>query len=495
MSIVLETHDEYLLRQQNRDALITRGIQPYPSTVGPRQGVADFLALFKNEPVNMEHHAVLCGRLRLKRQHGKITFGKLEDATGAIQIVFSLQVLGNAAYMDVGELLDIGDIIEVTGSPFVTRKGEHSLKVTTWRFLAKALRPLPAKWHGLEDQELRYRKRYLDVLINPQVRKIFTQRTLFIQNLRRFLEKNHFMEVAVPVLEQLPGGADAKPFTTHHDALDLTLYLRISLELYQKRLLVGGFEKIYAMGPVFRNEGMDREHLQEFLSMECYWAYANYEDMMHFVEEMYTTIIEETFGTLDLSYGDTLLHFQTPWPRVEYRDALLERTDIDIEKYPDAAQLVKAIHAKKLPIAFEPNIGRGRIIDRLYKKFVRPHFVQPSFLIHHPVDVSPLAKSRPNIPTQTERFQPMVVGMEVGNGFSELNDPVDQRARFREQQRLKDAGDQEAQPFDEDFVEALEYGMPPAAGFGVGVDRLFMICANQPSIRDVIFFPVMKPHI
>lgn len=302
------------------------------------------------------------------------------------------------------------------------------------------------------------------------------------------------MQVSIPVLEPIAGGADAAPFVTHHATLDIPLYLRISLELYQKRLLVGGFEKTYEIGPVFRNEGMDREHLQEFLSMECYWAYADYKEMMKFVEKMYTNVIQQTFGTLDIPYEKATLNFQTPWPRYDYRDLLIQHAGIDILDIDTKKDLTDAIAKKGHTMTFDTSIGVGRMIDQLYKKFVRPKLIQPCFLIHHPIAVSPLAKRREDEPHLAERFQPIIAGTEIGNGFSELNDPVDQRDRFKEQQQLKEAGDAEAQSMDEDFVEALEYGMPPAAGFGVGIDRLFMICANQTSIRDVVLFPTMRPR-
>ena len=328
---------------------------------------------------------------------------------------------------------------------------------------------------------------------NREVFEFFLKRTEFVKNIRKFMDKNGFMEVETPVLENTTGGAEARPFITHHNTLDFDLYMRISLELHLKRLMVGGFERVYEIGKVFRNEGMSSEHLQEFTLLEFYYGYIDYEELMKFVQEMYQTTIQETFGTLKVKYGDEVLNFGGNWKKIDYVDIVKKETGIDILKEDTKEKLLKAIKSKSLSIDIEKFAGRGRVIDQLYKKYVRPKLIQPCFLINHPVVISPLAKKQEKNPELTERFQILIAGSEVGNGFSELNDPIDQRKRFEEQAALREGGDDEAQMLDENFIEALEIGMPPTSGFGVGIDRLLMILTNQPTIRDVVLFPTMKP--
>lgn len=474
--------------------LRAQGIPWYPARTHRTSDIATFRSLFPLTDSVISSKHILCGRLRLKRPHGKLTFGNIQDEKGNIQIVFNIASMPKEQYDMFTEYIDVGDILECYGTAFTTKKGEPSLLIESWTLLAKSLRPLPEKWHGLVDQEERYRRRYVDFLVHPELQTLFRRRAQFIRALRDYLEDAGFMQISVPVLEAIPGGADATPFVTHHHSLNIDLYLRISLELYQKRLMVGGFEKIYDLGPVFRNEGMSREHLQEFTAMECYWAYADYNDMMRFVENMYATIIQKVFGTLVIEYQGQRLDFTPPWPRVDYGDCVLQQTGINIDTVQQPKELRAIIHKRYPSISIEPKAGIGRMIDILYKQAVRPLIIQPTLLLHHPIAVSPLAKRHPDKSNRTERFQPLVFGMEVGNGFSELNDPLDQRERFIEQQQLHDAGDTEAQMMDEDFIEAIEYGMPPAAGFGVGIDRLFMICSNQPTIRDVVAFPLLRPR-
>ncbi len=478
-------------RLEKLEHIKNAGINPYPSKSERTKTTAEALRDF--DTLSASKDAVtLTGRLRTLREHGALTFADLEDQSGRIQLFFHKDALGEEKYGAIKNL-DMGDFIEAKGYLFTTNKGQNTLHVEESKILTKSLLPLPEKWHGLTDEETRYRKRHLDLIMNEDVRELFKKRTVFINGIRDFLNSNGFMEVETPVLESVPGGAEAEPFITHHNKLDIDFYLRISLELHLKRLMVGGFEKIYEIGRVFRNEGISTQHLQEFTMLEFYWAYADYEKLMDFVEEFYTTIIEKTFGTLDVPYRGQVLHFQRPWPRVDYREVIIRESGIDIDQYPTKEAMQELVRGKG--IKPDPAAGRGRLIDQLYKKLVRPNLVQPCFLINHPIDISPLAKSREKEPGKVERLQVLIAGAEVGNGFSELNDPIDQRSRFEKQEELREAGDKEAQMIDEDFVEALEYGMPPTAGFGVGIDRLLMILADQENIRDVVFFPMMKPKL
>ncbi len=476
-------------RLEKLERIKNAGIDPYPAKSKRTKTVAEALGDF-DKLAESKEPIVLTGRLRTFRSHGALTFADIEDQSGRIQLFFQQDRLGEEKYGFLGDL-DIGDFLEARGYLFTTNKGQKTLFVEDYAILTKSLLPLPEKWHGLTDEETRYRKRHLDLIMNESVRDLFRKRILFINSIREFLNQEGFLEVETPVLEAVPGGAEAEPFVTHHNKLDIDFYLRISLELHLKRLMVGGFEKIYELGRVFRNEGISTQHLQEFTMLEFYWAYADYEQLMDFVERFYTTIILKTFGTLDIPYGDRTLHFQTPWPRVDYREIILKESGVDIDLYPDKASMQKLVAEKG--IKPDPAAGRGRLIDQLYKKLVRPNLIQPCFLINHPLDISPLAKLKAGNPQQVDRLQVLIAGAEVGNGFSELNDPIDQRGRFLKQEELREAGDKEAQMIDEDFVEALEYGMPPTAGFGVGIDRLLMILADQENIRDVVFFPMMKP--
>ena len=478
-------------RLEKLERIKSAGIDPYPSkserTRTVEEALKDFDTLSESKDI-----VFVTGRLRTLRAHGALTFADLEDQSGRLQLFFQKDAIGDERYEFIKNL-DMGDFVEASGFLFTTNKGQKTLNVNDFKILTKALLPLPEKWHGLTDEETRYRKRHLDLIMNEDVRKLFIKRTAFIKNVRDFLNSNGFMEVETPVLESVPGGAEAEPFVTHHNKLDIDFYLRISLELHLKRLMVGGFEKIYELGRVFRNEGISTQHLQEFTMLEFYWAYADYEKLMDFVENFYTTVIQETFGTLDIPYRGQVLHFQAPWPRVDYRGIILKESGVDIDLYPTKEAMQALV--KEKGIKPDPAAGRGRLIDQLYKKLVRPNLFQPCFLINHPIDISPLAKSKADNANEVERLQVLIAGAEVGNGFSELNDPIDQRNRFLKQEELREAGDKEAQMIDEDFVEALEYGMPPTAGFGVGIDRLLMILADQENIRDVVFFPMMKPKV
>lgn len=480
------------IRKKKIQALRALGIDPFPAQSERTHTVQNFLEHF-TELEKTKASATLPGRVRAIRKHGKLTFVTISDETGQVQIVLKADTVGSAAYQLL-EYVDSGDFAQFSGSAFTTQKGQKSLGAKTWKILTKAIRPLPDKWHGLQDLEERYRRRYLDTIMDPAVRALFNQRTVFIQSMRDFLNQQGFQEVETPVLENIPGGAEANPFITHHDALDINFFLRISLELHLKRMSVAGFEKIFEIGRVFRNEGMDRDHLQEFTEMECYWAFADYTKLMDFLEGMYAHMITSTFGGLETKTEDAVLNWKTPWPRLSYTELVKKETGIDLTQHTTVEDLKAAIQQAKIQIDFEPNVGLGRVTDLLYKKTVRPKLIQPCFLIDHPVSVSPLAKRKKDQPLLTERFQILALGSELGNGFSELNDPVDQRERFEQQMNLRAAGDKEAAMLDEDFLQALEHGLPPTAGFGVGIDRLFMVLTGAKSIRDVVFFPTMRPE-
>ncbi|TSC56979.1 MAG: lysyl-tRNA synthetase (class II) [Parcubacteria group bacterium Gr01-1014_18] len=486
-------NDERAVRISRVEEWRKIGVNPYPSlskrSYKNSEALAQFEALFASG-----EKLSLVGRIRLARPHGGSTFMHIEDETSSIQVYFKKDTVGEESYGRL-KLLDVGDFINVTGTLLKTHKGEITLNVESWDLLSKSLRPLPDKWHGLKDEEERYRRRYVDLIMNKEVRDLFRKQSEFIRAFREFYWSRGFMEVKTPVLENIPGGAEANPFITHHDTLDIDLYLRISLELHLKRLTVGGFEKIFEIGPVFRNEGMSTQHLQEFTMLESYEAYRDYNYLINFVEELYYTSIVRIFGTDQIKYKDTVLDFKNPWPKVDYYQVVLDHSGIDLSKHLDVDSLKAAIIEKKVPIKLEKHAGLGRVIDQLYKKTVRPHLLQPCMLVNHPLAISPLAKNHEKMPFKVERMQVLIAGAEVGNGFSELNDPIDQRNRFLEQSGLREAGDAEAQMMDEDFVEALEYGMPPTAGFGVGIERLYMICSNSESIRDTVFFPTMKPLV
>jgi lysyl-tRNA synthetase class 2 len=473
-------------RIQKLQRLRELGIDPYPASFEGRIAIEDARVQAEGAEVRV------AGRLMLLRRQGGSSFANLRDQSGQLQLQFRRDVLGAETY-ELLKLLDLGDFIGAQGPLFTTSTGELTVAVQQLTVLSKSLLPLPEKWHGLTDPETRVRKRHLSYISDPAELDTLVTRSRFVHNLRAFLESEAFVEVATPVLEAVPGGADAEPFVTHHNALDTDFYLRISLELHHKRLIVGGLERIYEIGRVFRNEGLGREYLQEFDLLELYWAYADLAALKRFVERLYTTAIQETFGTLRVTYGADTLDFTPPWPESDYLQLLREHAGIDLHDHPTAESLVPV--AKRLEIAeAQAALGRGRLIDLIYKRVVRSKLVQPQFLVGHPVDVSPLAKRDTSDPSRVQRLQVLIAGSEVGNGFAELNDPLDQRARFEEQQRLREAGDREAQMLDEDYLEALEYGMPPTAGFGVGIERWLMYLTNAPTIRDVVAFPLTRPE-
>ncbi len=458
---------------------------PYPAKIKRDFFISDafeeFSALEKSEKVFS-----VVGRILEWRDQGKILFGKIEDRSGRMQIVVNEKE--TEEFNLIKTTFDIGDFIEVSGKVFKTARGEKSILCDNAKIIAKSLRPLPTQWYGLEDTETRLRKRYLDLLLNQETREIFAKKSLFWKSVRDFLKKADFLEVETPVLENVPGGAEAEPFVTHHNALDADFYLRISLELPLKKLLVGGYEKVFEIGRIFRNEGIDKEHLQDYTQMECYWAYADYNDMAQFIEEMYKTTIKAVFGNLKTNFGKEKIDWGKKWPKIDYYKTFKTETGLDLKNA--AIQDLKK-KAQELKIEFGVNAGRGRLIDLIYKKTVRPKLIQPCFLVDPPIELEPLAKRLKEDLNRVQRFQIMAAGTELGKGFSELNDPLDQRKRFEEQMKLREAGDKEAQRLDEDFLEALEYGMPPAAGFGMS-ERLFAVLMDKP-VRETVFFPLMRP--
>lgn len=437
----------------------------------------------------LDKEIFLTGRIRSLRQMGALIFFHIEDESGKIQALLKEDISGKDAFKLFAENMDIGDFVQVEGKLFKTKSEEKTIEVKSWKILSKAIRPIPSEFYGLKDKEELLRKRYLDLIVNSETKELFRKKNIFWKSVREILSKKGFLEMDTPALEAVPGGAEARPFITHHNALDRDFYLRISLELPLKRLLVGGFEKVYEIGKVFRNEGIDAEHLQDYIEMEFYWAYMDMKQGMKFVEKMYKEIVKKISGSLMTEYEGNKINWSAKWPKLDYFKEFKKETGIDLSKANLSAEVLKA-KADELGIKYEMNYGKGRMIDVIYKKTVREKLIQPCFLIGHPVEVSPLAKKDPKNPKKVLRFQVIAGKSELGNGFSELNDPIDQRKRFEEQMKLRQAGDAEAQMLDEDFIEAIEYGMPPAVGFGLS-ERLFAFLMNKP-IRETVFFPPMK---
>jgi lysyl-tRNA synthetase class 2 len=469
-----------------------RGIDPYPRRFERTHLAESLQQSFRDLPAGQDSTtcARLAGRITARRLMGGASFLDLRDGSGRIQLHGTADLLGAERY-ELFTQIDIGDFLGVEGLVFRTKKGELSIRVEQFTLLAKALRPLPEKWHGLQDVEIRYRQRYLDLIANEHARRIAITRSRIVSAMRRFLDNEGFLEVETPVLQPLYGGAAAKPFTTYHNALETTLYLRISDELYLKRLIVGGLEKVYEIGKDFRNEGISTKHNPEFTQMECYWAYADYNDMLALTERMIFQIAKEVLGTTRILYQGHEIDLAPPWRRLPFQEALVKHTGIDIENYRTLPELCAHIENLKLAVAPQPTWGKQ--VDELLKTFVEPKLIQPTFVLDYPLELSPLAKKKPDNPRFVERFEPFIGAMEFGNAFSELNDPMDQRERFLAQEVMQRAGDEETQPLDEDFLAALEYGMPPTGGLGIGIDRLTMILTDSPSIREVVLFPALRP--
>ena len=478
------------VRRSKLDAYREMGVEPFGHRYEVTYHAQDVRKEFEGVEDEEEHgHVRLAGRLMAIRGHGKASFATLVDRSGSIQVYFKLDILGEEKYAQF-RLLDIGDIVGIEGVVFKTRRGELTVKIQDFDLLSKSLRPLPEKFHGLKDVEIRYRQRYLDLIVNPEVRKTFEARNKTIKTIRRYLDQKDFLEVATPVLSSIAGGAAAKPFVTHHNALDVDLYLRIATELNLKRLIVGGFERVYEMGRVFRNEGMDVRHNPEFTSIEIYQAYADYNDLMDLTEGIVVECAKQVLGTTKVSYQGTELDFGCV-KRITMNDAVKEATGKDFMSC-NTVEEARAM-ADEIGVAYEQRHGIGGILNAAFEAKVEDSLIQPTLVMGHPTEISPLAKRNPEDPRVTDRFEFFVYGRELANGFTELNDPIDQEGRFLDQLKQREAGDDEAHVMDRDFITALEYGLPPTGGLGIGVDRLVMFLTDAPSIRDVLLFPTMKP--
>lgn len=441
----------------------------------------------------------VAGRIMLFRDIGKITFAHIQDFSGKLQIILREDILAGEEYKRFIKIIDIGDFVGFKGEVFKTQKGEISVLVKKYYFLSKSLRPLPEKWHGLKDQEAKYRQRYLDLIANENAREKFNFRSDFIWELRKFYREHNFYEVETPVLCNTASGALAKPFITHHNALDINVYLRIAPEIYLKEAIIGGYEKIFEVARVFRNEGMDSCHLQDFTMVEHYCAYWNYEDNMAFTEKMLSTIIKKLKGTTELEIIDqkgkmVKVDFAPPWDKVSFKDLILRDCGIDIDKFTDADSLRNEIKKNKIDIEDVDKLGRGNLIDALYKAVSRFKIINPTFLLHHPTDLSPLARKNDDNQAITDRFQLIINGWEILNSYSELIDPIDQKERLNKQSEDKDRGDEEAMSKDDEYVKAMEYGMPPISGWGMGIERIVALLTQQPNLRDVVLFPLMRPE-
>ncbi|MDD4859685.1 MAG: lysine--tRNA ligase [Dehalococcoidales bacterium] len=478
-------------RQQKLERLRQRGIAPYPNTFHRTHNTAEAVALLDKQAADQtERPAVtVAGRIMANRSMGKIAFLDLRDGSGKIQLFINTKNL-TEIQLDLLKDIDIGDIIGASGGVFRTRTNEPTVEVKDFTMLAKSLQPLPEKWHGLADVDLRQRQRYLDLIANTEVRDVFLTRSKVITTIRQFLNEQGFIEVETPVLQPSAGGALAKPFITHHNALDQDFYLRIALELHLKRLIVGGLDKVYELGRVFRNEGISTKHNPEFTMMESYQAYADYQDVMAMTEEMVSGVCRQILGTTEVKWGEHIIDFKSPWPRISLHDAVKEYSGIDFVKYPRADSLREKM--QEMNIKIDPAKNWAKLVDELVSTFVEPKLIQPTFLIDYPASMSPLAKSKSGEERVVERFEAIAGCMEIANAFTELNDPLEQRQRFEDQLKERQGEGEEKWTIDEDFLNALEYGMPPTGGLGVGIDRLVMLLTNQQSIREVILFPAMR---
>lgn len=486
-SIQNELSEQEQIRRDKLSELIKNGKNPYSITSFPvdnsSKNILDNFEKFENQVVN------IAGRIMSKRVMGKAAFVHILDGDGQIQAYIRRDDVGVESYQDF-KAMDIGDIVGINGFVFRTQKGEISVHSNSISLLCKGLKPLPEKFHGLKDQDLRYRQRYLDMIVNPEVKDVFIKRSKIIAAIREFLDSRGFVEVDTPVLHTLEIGAAARPFKTHHNALDIDMFLRIETELYLKRLIVGGMNKVYEVGRIFRNEGMDATHNPEFTSVETYQAYADYKDVMHMVEELYEFIAMKACGTTEIPCGDTIINLKSPWPRLTMVDAVKQYAGVDYNDWQNDADAVSC--AKAHGIEVDDKLTKGDVLAEFFDAYVEDKLVQPIFIMDYPVAISPLAKRKQDNPEFTERFEFFINCQEMGNAFSELNDPIDQRNRFESQVAKKNAEGANAS-VDEDFLNALEYGMPPTGGLGFGVDRLVMLLTNQPTIRDVLLFPTMKP--
>lgn len=484
-----EINEQMQVRIDKMHKIEEHGWKPFGYRFLYTHRAADIAAQF-DELSEKETEVKMAGRIMAIRCHGKTCFMDMQDKTGRIQVYVRKDVIGEENYALI-KLMDIGDTVGITGTAFRTHMGELSIKASSVEMLSKSLRPLPEKWHGLKDVETRYRQRYVDLIVNPEVRDTFVKRSQIIRSVREVLDSHDFLEVETPILNTIAGGAAARPFISYHNALDMQVYMRIAPELYLKRLIVGGMDRVYEMGRVFRNEGIDNRHNPEFTSVEIYQAFADYRDMMDLTEEVVVKTAEKVLGTTTINYEGTTIELASPWKRMSMIEAVKEYSGKDFTNVTDLEE-ARAI-AKELNVAVEPSFGIGKIINACFEEYVEDKLIQPTFITGHPKEISPLAKSNPENPEITDRFEAYIYGREICNGFTELNDPIDQKERFLKQVEERANGDEEANMMDEDFVNALEYGLPPTGGLGIGIDRLVMFLTNSSTIRDVLFFPTMKP--
>jgi len=484
-------------RIEKANALRERGINPYPQNIKKELSAEQFLkdfAYVRSQADRRDTSKIvsLNGRIKFLRLMGKAAFAKIEDESGIVQIYISRDALPEGFYNDVfKKLIEVGDIISVSGYPFVTKTDELSLHVSSLTLSSKAIKPLPEKFHGLTDKELRYRQRYLDMIMNPEVKQTFLIRSKIVSILRKFFEQKGFLEVETPMMHPIAGGANARPFITHHNALGIDRFLRIAPELYLKRLIVGGFESVFEINRNFRNEGMDQTHNPEFTMLEFYWAYHNFEDLMDLTQEMFDRLLSDLNLPKELPYGDHTIDFSKPFARIKWEDALVDIAGVERAILRDQEGLKKFLKDKGVEV--EENLSVAKLQEEIFDEFIEPKLINPTFLTHYPIDISPLARRNDEDPQIADRFEFFIAGAEIANGFNELNDPLDQYERFAAQVANKASGDDEAHEMDEDYIHALGYAMPPTAGEGIGIDRLTMILTNQHSIRDVILFPAMKP--
>ena len=484
----LDLNDQMLVRREKLAQYEEDNIYPFGQRFVVQHKalqIKDEFRDFDGQPV------VIAGRLMTIRSHGKTAFANLRDLSGDIQVYFRKDVMGEEDYKYV-KMLDMGDIVGIEGHVFKTQKGEITVKVNKLTLLSKSLRPLPEKWHGLKDTELRYRQRYVDLIVNPSVRDTFVKRTKIVAKIREYLNSKQFMEVETPMMHAIPGGAAARPFITHHNALDIDIYMRISPELYLKRLIVGGLERVYEINRSFRNEGVSIRHNPEFTMMESYQAYGNFEDAIALTEGVVSYCAQEVLGTTKINYQGMDIDLTPPWNRINMQEGIKQYTGEDFDAIETLSE-ARAI-ADRLNVEYGEADGIGKIMNLCFEEYVEENLMQPTVVYGHPVEISPLAKQNREKPLTTERFEIFIYGRELANGYSELNDPIDQKQRFENQLKEREAGDDEAHRMDEDFVTALEYGLPPTAGLGIGIDRLVMFLTDSASIRDVLLFPLMKPE-
>ncbi|MFC4737791.1 lysine--tRNA ligase [Bacillus daqingensis] len=490
-----EGSDQMQVRREKLEQMQQSGMDPFGGKYERSHDAASILAQYeemtKEDLAEEEVPVSIAGRMMTKRGKGKAGFAHIQDLSGQIQIYVRKDSVGEEQYEQFTKS-DIGDMFGVRGVIFKTKVGELSVKAEELIFLSKSLRPLPDKYHGLKDVEQRYRQRYLDLIVNPEVRDTFVTRSRILQSMRRYLDDRGYLEVETPMMHSIPGGATARPFVTHHNALDMTLYMRIAIELHLKRLIVGGMEKVYEIGRVFRNEGISTRHNPEFTMIELYEAYADYEDIMNLTEELVAHISREVLGSTKVVYDDTEIDLEPRWKRVHMVDAVKEHTGVDFwqEMSDEEARAL----AKEHGVPIKDTMKFGHVVNEFFEHFIEEKLIQPTFVYGHPLDISPLAKKNADDPRFTDRFELFIVGREHANAFTELNDPIDQRSRFEAQLEEREQGDDEAHMMDEDFVESLEYGMPPTGGLGIGIDRLVMLLTNSQSIRDVLLFPQMRPQ-